>query len=259
MRTEGLGVDPLPVTVREGVETGTYVRLAAGCWREARVLAETSVTYTAPDRFHLLDDALELAIGTSGRDALRLGGGAAGGPVLDAGTGAVVAVLGTALRSGHRDVGFAVPLRPRGPVADDIPETGDRTNRPPGLLTGGDERRDETMTPPPAGARRALTAAGAGQALTGAGAGAEAGPGAGAGAGGDAGGAAGRDTGARMAGSGASASTGAWGPGPGAGVARCGAAGAQAPAAVRSPSCSPVTRPPCPHTAPTSTWRACWN
>ncbi|WP_328479409.1 serine protease [Streptomyces sp. NBC_00377] len=230
VRTEGLGVDPLPVTVREGVETGTYVRLAAGCWREARVLAETSVTYTAPDRFHLLDDALELAIGTSGRDALRLGGGAAGGPVLDAGTGAVVAVLGTALRSGHRDVGFAVPLRPRGPVADDIPETGDRTNRPPGLLTGGDERRDETMTPPPAGARRALTAAGAGQALTGAGAGAEAGPGAGAGAGGDAGGAAGRDTGARMAGSGASASTGAWGPGPGAGVARCGAAGAQAPA-----------------------------
>ncbi|MER5752777.1 trypsin-like peptidase domain-containing protein [Streptomyces sp. NPDC002088] len=111
VRTEGLGVDPLPVTVRGRVETGTYVRVAAGCWREARVLGETPVTYTAIDRFHLLDDVLELAIGTAGRDALRLGGGAAGGPVLDAATGAVVGVVGTALQSGHRDTGFAVPLR----------------------------------------------------------------------------------------------------------------------------------------------------
>ncbi|MGW1273261.1 hypothetical protein ACWD5A_32235, partial [Streptomyces sp. NPDC002491] len=115
VRTEGLGADPLPVTVRQGVEPGRYVRLAAGCWREARVLAEASVTYTATDRFHLVDGALELAIGTAGRDALRLGGGAAGGPVLDAATGAVVAVLGTALRSGPRDTGFAVTLRPSRP------------------------------------------------------------------------------------------------------------------------------------------------
>ncbi|GAA3819837.1 hypothetical protein GCM10022403_061600 [Streptomyces coacervatus] len=112
VRTEGLGVDPLPVTVRDRVGTGTYVQIAAGCWREARVLGATSVTYAATDRFHLLDEALELAIGTAGRDALRLGGGAAGGPVLDAETGAVVAVLGAALQCGHRDVGFAVPLRP---------------------------------------------------------------------------------------------------------------------------------------------------
>ncbi|MFE2888051.1 trypsin-like peptidase domain-containing protein [Streptomyces sp. NPDC059272] len=111
VRTEGLGVDPLPVTIRDRVETGAYVRIAAGCWREARVLGATSVTYTATDRFHLLDDALELAIGTAGRDALRLGGGAAGGPVLDAATGAVVGILGTALQSGVRDTGFAVPLR----------------------------------------------------------------------------------------------------------------------------------------------------
>ncbi|MGW0835969.1 trypsin-like peptidase domain-containing protein [Streptomyces prunicolor] len=111
VHTEGLGVDPLPVTVRDRVETGTYVRVAAGRWREARLLGATSVTYTATDRFHLLDDALELAIGTAGRDALRLGGGAAGGPVLDAVTGAVIGVLGTALQSGQRDTGFAVPLR----------------------------------------------------------------------------------------------------------------------------------------------------
>ncbi|GGJ61779.1 hypothetical protein GCM10010121_085450 [Streptomyces brasiliensis] len=120
VRTEGLGVEPLPVAVRERIETGTYVRIAAGCWREARVLGAGQVTYTAADRFHLLDDALELAIGTAGRDALRLAGGAAGGPVLDADTGAVLAVLGTALQSGHRDVGFAVPLRhpAPGPLAD---------------------------------------------------------------------------------------------------------------------------------------------
>ncbi|MFC9844490.1 trypsin-like peptidase domain-containing protein [Streptomyces sp. NPDC060223] len=111
VRTEGLGVDPLPVTVRSRVEAGTYVRIAAGGWREARVLGASAVTYTATDRFHLLGDALELAIGTAGADALRLGGGAAGGPVLDTSTGAVVAVLGTALHAGHRVAGFAVPLR----------------------------------------------------------------------------------------------------------------------------------------------------
>ncbi|MGW1803437.1 trypsin-like peptidase domain-containing protein [Streptomyces sp. NPDC002078] len=119
VRTEGLGLDPLPLSVRERIDAGTYVRIPAGCWREARVLAATEVTYTATDRFHLLPDALELAIGTAGQDALRLGGGAAGGPVLDAETGAVIGVLGTALHSPQRDTGFAVPLRPAdGPLGE---------------------------------------------------------------------------------------------------------------------------------------------
>ncbi|CAM5551599.1 hypothetical protein SALBM311S_01493 [Streptomyces alboniger] len=119
VRTEGLGVTPLPVTVRDRVETGAYVRIPAGCWREARVLRAAGVTYAATDRSHLLDNVMELAIGTAGRDALRPGGGASGGPVLDAGTGAVIGVLGTALQSGHRDAGFAIPLRPApdGPLA----------------------------------------------------------------------------------------------------------------------------------------------
>lgn len=119
VRTGGLGVDPLPLTTRDRVEPGTYVRIAAGGWREARVLGTTDVTYAATDRFHLVGDALELAVGTAGRDALRLGGGAAGGPVLDAATGAVLGVLGTALSSGHSDVGFALPLRraATGPLA----------------------------------------------------------------------------------------------------------------------------------------------
>ncbi|WP_234312793.1 trypsin-like peptidase domain-containing protein [Streptomyces sp. NRRL F-5065] len=116
VRADGLGLTPLPVTVRDRAEPGAYVRIAAGGWREARLLGTADVTYTATDRFHQLG-ALELAVGTSGLDALRLGGGAAGGPVLDAATGAVLGVLGTALSSGHRDAGFAVPLRPaRGPL-----------------------------------------------------------------------------------------------------------------------------------------------
>ncbi|MER6025636.1 serine protease [Streptomyces sp. NPDC001851] len=119
IRTQGLGLEPLPLTARERIDAGTYVRVPAGCWREARVLAATEVTYTATDRFHLVQEALELAIGTAGQDALRLGGGAAGGPVLDAGTGAVLGVLGTALHSAQRDTGFAVPLRPAdGPLAE---------------------------------------------------------------------------------------------------------------------------------------------
>ncbi|QFR00681.1 trypsin-like peptidase domain-containing protein [Streptomyces phaeolivaceus] len=111
IRTEGLCVDPLPFALRDDVDTGAYVRIAAGGWREARVLGTADVTYTATDGFHLLRGALELAIGTAGSEALRLGGGAAGGPVLDATTGAVVGVLGTALEAQHRATGFAVPLR----------------------------------------------------------------------------------------------------------------------------------------------------
>ncbi|MDX3780281.1 trypsin-like peptidase domain-containing protein [Streptomyces europaeiscabiei] len=111
IRTEGLCVEPLPFARRDEVGAGAYVRIAAGGWREARVLGTADVTYTATDGFHLLRGALELAIGTAGSEALRLGGGAAGGPVLDVTTGAVVGVLGTALEAPHRATGFAVPLR----------------------------------------------------------------------------------------------------------------------------------------------------
>ncbi|MFF7167628.1 serine protease [Streptomyces sp. NPDC008086] len=122
--TQGLGVGPLPVSGRERVGVGAYVRIAAGGWREARVLGDVSATYAGADRVHLVDRALELAIGTAGRDALRQGGGAAGGPVLDAGTGTVVGVLGTALRSGQRDAVLAVPLSPTadGPLAELLAE-----------------------------------------------------------------------------------------------------------------------------------------
>ncbi|WP_328632220.1 serine protease [Streptomyces sp. NBC_00356] len=125
LRTQGLGAVPLPIAASGPPTAGAYVRIPAGGWREARVLGRSPVAYVAGGRSHLLDGALELAVGTDGADALRVGGGAAGGPVLDARTGAVVAVLGTELRAGHRAAGFAMPLRAaaagaggRGPLAE---------------------------------------------------------------------------------------------------------------------------------------------
>ncbi|WKD32257.1 serine protease [Streptomyces xanthophaeus] len=125
VRTDGLGMRPLPVALREVIDPGTYVRLPARGWRQARVLGGAEVSYRAADRSHAVPAgvAVELAIGTDGRDALLLGGEACGGPVLDAGTGAVLAVVGTALRAEHRSGGFAVALRaaadadPDGPLA----------------------------------------------------------------------------------------------------------------------------------------------
>ncbi|KOX26017.1 MULTISPECIES: serine protease [unclassified Streptomyces] len=116
VHSEGLGVRPLPLATRPEVEPGTYVRIEAHGWREARVLGPATVTYTAADRFHDLDEALALAIGTEGAEALRRGGRAAGSPVLDTTTGTVLAVLGTALHGGRRAAGYAVPLRPDGPL-----------------------------------------------------------------------------------------------------------------------------------------------
>ncbi|WP_420079438.1 serine protease [Streptomyces sp. JL4002] len=125
VRSDGLGVRPLPVAARATVEPGTYVRLPARGWRQARVLGGARVTHPAADRTHPVPDgvAVELAIGTDGQDALALGGEACGAPVLDVGTGAVLAVLGTGLRAEHRTGGFAVVLRaaaaadPAGPLA----------------------------------------------------------------------------------------------------------------------------------------------
>ncbi|MCZ7457665.1 trypsin-like peptidase domain-containing protein [Streptomyces sp. WMMC940] len=124
VRTTGLGLRPLPVAVRDRLEDGTYVRIPAGGWREARVLGEIPATYTVAGRAHRLDGVLELAVGTEGSDALGPGGTATGGPVVDTRTGSVVAVLaGTAPATGHPVAGLAVPLRtaaasdPAGPLA----------------------------------------------------------------------------------------------------------------------------------------------
>ncbi|MFF4601173.1 trypsin-like peptidase domain-containing protein [Streptomyces sp. NPDC001339] len=102
---------PLPVATGRPAP-GTAARIWAGGWLDGTVTGPASgVTYTATDRVHLLDETLELGLCAGGREALRLGGPAVGGPVLDARTGTVLGVLGTALHSGRRAGGFAVPLR----------------------------------------------------------------------------------------------------------------------------------------------------
>ncbi|MFG2771159.1 trypsin-like peptidase domain-containing protein [Streptomyces sp. NPDC048350] len=118
VRTEGLDVRPMPVSLRTEVEAGTYVRIAAHGWREARVLGAAAVTHAGAGRRWILGHAWELAIGTEGADALRLGGQATGGPVVDPETGAVLAVLATALHGDHRAAGYALPLAPVGPLAE---------------------------------------------------------------------------------------------------------------------------------------------
>ncbi|GGZ47814.1 hypothetical protein GCM10010387_47710 [Streptomyces inusitatus] len=121
VRTEGLGLRPVPVTARGRIVPGADLRLPADGWHHARALGAVQVTYTATDRFHLIDEAVELAVPAQAAEALRLGGEASGGPVIDAATGAVLAVLGTALQAGRRAAVFALPLRvhglPEGPLA----------------------------------------------------------------------------------------------------------------------------------------------
>ncbi|MFI1305145.1 hypothetical protein [Streptomyces sioyaensis] len=114
VRTDAFGPHrllPLPIAAGRPA-AGTGVRLWAGGWLDGTVVGPGSgVMYTATERVHLLDETLELHLCAGGREALRLGGPAVGGPVLDARTGAVLGVLGTALHSGRRAGGHAIPLR----------------------------------------------------------------------------------------------------------------------------------------------------
>ncbi|MGW3304560.1 hypothetical protein AMK23_06945 [Streptomyces sp. CB02130] len=114
LRTGGpdtLDAEPLPIAGRDRAEPGGYVDIAAHGRREARVLGTTPATYTAPDGVgHPVPAALELALGTDGRDALRSGGAAIGGPVTDPATGAVLGILTTTLTAPHEAAGLALPI-----------------------------------------------------------------------------------------------------------------------------------------------------
>ncbi|MFG2306098.1 serine protease [Actinacidiphila glaucinigra] len=108
--TEGLDVPPLPVAGFErSAGPGRAVRLRGTGWVEAAIAGTAPVTYTATDRFHLLDAAYELAGARGDDEPLRAV--ASGEPVIDAETGAVHGVVVTALHAGRRAGGFAVPLR----------------------------------------------------------------------------------------------------------------------------------------------------
>lgn len=78
--TEGLDVPPLPVAGFErSAGPGRAVRLRGTGWVEAAIAGTAPVTYTATDRFHLLDAAYELMRRAGGRRAAaRRGLGGAG-------------------------------------------------------------------------------------------------------------------------------------------------------------------------------------
>ncbi|WP_327288432.1 trypsin-like peptidase domain-containing protein [Streptomyces sp. NBC_01198] len=117
--TEGLAVPPLPVAPGGPAHPDRRIRVRLPQRTEGSVLGTATVTYTATDRFHLLEDVYELAL--DGTDLSRVPPQASGAPVIDALTGAVLGVVATALHAGHRAAGFALPLRPAGaprPLAD---------------------------------------------------------------------------------------------------------------------------------------------
>ncbi len=165
VRTEGLGVDPLPVTVRDRIGTGTYVRLPAGCWREARVLGRDPRDLhghrplPSPRRRPGAGDRHgrpgRAAAGRRGRRAARC---STPGPARWS------RVLGTALQSGHRDVGFAVPAPPaperpaRRPARRERGD-GPRVRRRPqsGRRTGTDGDLGGTGRPAGGAGRRTVT------------------------------------------------------------------------------------------------------
>jgi hypothetical protein len=112
--TEGLDLPPLPIAPGGPAHPEQRIRLRLPHRTAGSVVGVTAVTYTATDRFHLIDEVYELAldgVDLSGADVHGVAPQASGAPVIDAATGAVLAVVVTALHAGHRAGGFAVPLR----------------------------------------------------------------------------------------------------------------------------------------------------
>ncbi|CAG6397298.1 serine protease [Streptomyces cocklensis] len=110
--TEGLSVPPQALAPAGPAHPERRIRVRLPQRTEGSVLGTATVTYTATDRFHLLEDVYELAL--DGTDLSRVPPQASGTPVVDAMTGAVLGVVATALHAGHRAAGFALPLRPAG-------------------------------------------------------------------------------------------------------------------------------------------------
>lgn len=121
IRTAGLGLRPLAIGAERVHTEGTGVLLRIGGRMEARLAGTVPATYTSTDRFHAMEQVLELALPEAASVQLRLSRRASGTPVLDASTGAVLGVLGTALHAPGRSAGFAVPLYAAGVLAPEGP------------------------------------------------------------------------------------------------------------------------------------------
>ncbi|PWI43611.1 serine protease [Streptomyces sp. ICBB 8177] len=114
--TDGLLAPPLPVAPYGPADPDGRVRVRAQEWTEARVAGTAPGTYTATDRFHLLPEVYALATRDAG--ALRPHSLASGSPLIDATTGAVVALLATALHAERPAAAYAIPPRGTGPLAE---------------------------------------------------------------------------------------------------------------------------------------------
>ncbi|HEY3480017.1 MAG TPA: trypsin-like peptidase domain-containing protein, partial [Streptomyces sp.] len=89
--TEGLNVPPLPIAPGGPAHPEGRIRLRLPRWTEGAVVGTAAVTYTATDRFHLLEEVYELDLGGA-TDMSRVAPQASGSPLIDAATGAVLAV-----------------------------------------------------------------------------------------------------------------------------------------------------------------------
>ncbi|MBY8889176.1 serine protease [Streptomyces sp. PTM05] len=114
--TDGLVAPPLPVAPYGPADLDGRVRVRAQEWTEARVVGTAPGTYTATDRFHLLPEVYALATGDV--QALRPHPLVSGSPLIDATTGAVVALLATALHAERPAAAYAIPPRGTGPLAE---------------------------------------------------------------------------------------------------------------------------------------------
>ncbi|MGP3986266.1 trypsin-like peptidase domain-containing protein [Streptomyces sp. 3N207] len=122
IRTAGLCLDPLVIGA-EGPHPGTRaVLLTEDEALPSTVTGTVPVTYTSTARYHAMERALLLELPESVSVPLRLSRKASGAPVVDAATGAVLGVLGTALHATSGRPGrFAVPLQAAGVPAPDGP------------------------------------------------------------------------------------------------------------------------------------------
>ncbi|NGO71372.1 trypsin-like peptidase domain-containing protein, partial [Streptomyces boncukensis] len=117
IRTTGLGLAPLVIGAERPCDTGTRVVFDADGRLEAALTGTVAATYTSTERYHPLEQVLELALPEATCVQLRLSRRASGAPVRDATTGAVLGVLGTALHAPGRTACFAVPLYAAGVLA----------------------------------------------------------------------------------------------------------------------------------------------
>ncbi|WSA92043.1 serine protease [Streptomyces sp. NBC_01795] len=121
IRTQGLGLAELVIGGDRAHPGGGTVELWTDEPLKATLVGTTAATYTSTERYHPLEQVLELALPEAASVQLRLSRRASGAPVLDAATGAVLGVLGTALHAPGRTSAFAVPLYAAGVLAPEGP------------------------------------------------------------------------------------------------------------------------------------------